>query len=183
MDLQTAIDSRRSTREFTSAPVTEDVLRHLIDAAIQAPSAINEQPWVFTVIRDPALLERIARESKIHVLAAPPKDLTGHLQRLATDPHFDVLHHAPALIVISSIDGPWAVENCALAAENLMLAACAAGLGSCWIGFAQRWLETASGKQALGLAAEFRPVAPIIVGHPRIPPPAVPRKRPDIRWL
>jgi nitroreductase len=88
------------------------------------------------------------------------------------------------LVVISSVtDGPWAVEDCALAAENLMLAARAAALGTCWIGFAQTWLATAEGKATLGLPASYRAVAPIIVGNPKKLAPAVARKQPDIRWI
>jgi hypothetical protein len=58
-----------------------------------------------------------------------------------------------------------------------------AGLGTCWIGFAQTWLGTAEGKALLKLPAAYRPVAPIIVGHPKAAPPAVARKEPEIRWV
>jgi nitroreductase len=34
-------------------------LRQLIDAAIQAPSAVNEQPWSFSVVLDKALVARV----------------------------------------------------------------------------------------------------------------------------
>ena len=71
----------------------------------------------------------------------------------------------------------------ALAAENLMLAAYAAGLGSCWIGFAQGFLNTSEGKAVLGLPSAWAPVAPIVVGYPRIAPNPVPRNEPDIRWV
>jgi nitroreductase len=88
-----------------------------------------------------------------------------------------------ALVVISAkAEGPWIVEDCALAAENLMLAAFAEGLGTCWIGFAQSYLNTAAGKAAIDAPAEWVQVAPIIVGHPAEAPAPVPRKPPEIRW-
>jgi nitroreductase len=184
MDLQQAIRSRRAVRAFTSQPVDRAVLLRLIDAAIQAPSAVNEQPWFFTVIEDPAVLTRISTESKAHVLAMPPRAVSSTHLEMLRDPQFDIFYHAPALIVISSVTAnQWAVENCTLAAENLMLAACAEGLGSCWIGFAQGWLETAAGKAALGVPPSYRPVAPVIVGHPERMPPAVPRNPARIRWI
>jgi|BarGraNGADG00212_2_1021979.scaffolds.fasta_scaffold72263_2 nitroreductase len=90
----------------------------------------------------------------------------------------------PALILISGIaQGPWVVEDCALAAENLMLAAYGVGLGTCWIGFAQGFLNTSEGKNALGLPATSVPVAPIIVGHPKTETAPVPRQEPEIRWV
>jgi nitroreductase len=57
MDLQEAIYSRRAVRAFTDEPVDEATLRRLIDAAIQAPSAVNQQPWTFTVVRNQAVLD------------------------------------------------------------------------------------------------------------------------------
>lgn len=184
MDLQQAIRSRRAVRAFTSEPVDRAALLRLIDAAIQAPSAVNEQPWSFTVIQDPAVLTRISTESKAHMLAAPPRAVSSvHLQMLR-DPQFDIFYRAPALIVISSVTAnEWAVENCTLAAENLMLAACAEGLGTCWIGFAQTWLGTAAGRATLGVPPSYLPVAPIVVGHPQGVAPPVPRKPAEIRWI
>ena len=68
MDLEEAIYSRRAVREFTAEPVKEEVLRQLINAAIQAPSAVNQQPWLFSVLRDKALVARISTEAKTHML-------------------------------------------------------------------------------------------------------------------
>jgi len=184
MDLKEAIYTRRSVRDFTDQPVDEKTLRELVDAAIQAPSAVNQQAWSFCVVRDRVLLVRISGEAKAHMLKTSPAGLSHHFQEILSDPKFDVFYHAPALVVISStMESPWAVENCSLAAENLMLAARAAGLGTCWIGFAQAWLGTSEGKMALGLPANYVPVAPIIVGHPKSEPTPVPRKEPEIRWI
>lgn len=184
MDLTEAIYGRRATRAFTPEPVTQPVLEQLVEAAIQAPSAVNEQPWHFAVVRNAPLLDRIAVAAKAHMLEATesgsfPRRLHEHLE----NPGFHVFYHAPALIVISARAGDWAAENAALAAQNLMLAAHALGLGSCWIGFAQRWLETPEGRRALDLSDDVVPVAPIIVGHPAEVPPPVPRNPPRLRWF
>ncbi len=185
MELREAIYARRTVREFAPEQIERATVQRLIDAAVQAPSAVNEQPWSFTVVQDRALLARISNESKAYILRAPPKDIEAHrFEKMLRDPDFDIFYRAPALIVIASMTAnQWAVENCALAAENLMLAACAEGLGSCWIGFAQGWLGTEAGKAALRLAAACLPVAPLIVGHPKSTPPPVPRKPPQIRWI
>lgn len=184
MDLKEAIYSRRAVREYTAEPVDEKVLRQLIDAAIQAPSAVNQQPWLFSVVRDKALLARISTEAKAHMLKTSIAAASHHFQTVLSNPEFNILYHAPALIVISAVaESPWAVEDCSLAAENMMLAACAAGLGTCWIGFAQGWLGTADGKAALKLSSANLPVAPIIVGHPKTAVAPVPRKAPNIDWI
>jgi nitroreductase len=185
MELDQAIRTRRSVREFTEEPVDQATLRLLIEAAIQAPSAVNEQPWSFSIVRDKAVLAQISKNSKAHLLKSPPNgSLSKHFQELLSDPAFNIFYQAPALIVISSVtQGPWAVENCALAAENLMLAAHAHGLGTCWIGFAQTWLGTDDGKASIELSPNCVPVAPIIVGHPKSAPPPVIRREPEIRWI
>jgi nitroreductase len=185
MEFERAIYSRRAVREYKADPVDEATIRRLIDAAIQAPSAVNEQPWIFSVVRDQAVLDRISAASKAHILAAPPEGMTPeHLRHRLSDPDFHVFYHAPALIVISNASrGRWAAENCTLAAENLMLAARDAGLGSCWIGFAQDWLGTPEGKAAIGAPETSEPVAPIIIGYPEYEPAPVPRREPDIIWI
>ena len=185
MELKEAIYTRRAVRAFAAEPVDDKILRELIDAAIQAPSAVNAQPWSFCVVRDKAMLADISRRAKAHTLATTPAGLLSHhFETTLNDPQFNIFYDAPALIVICSrSDNAWAVENCALAAQNLMLAARAAGLGTCWIGFAQGWLRTDEGRALLRLPAGWLPVAPIIVGHPKALPAPVPRKAPEIHWV
>jgi nitroreductase len=185
MDLESAIRERRSVRQYTDKPVSDEVLRELIDAAILAPSARNEQPWLFTVVRDKALLKHLSTEGKAATLAAmlASNAPSAYVETLK-DPAYDIFYNAPVLIVIASAsDGPWAAVNCSLAAQNLMLAARAAGLGTCWIGQAQAFLSSAKGKAALGLPNECAPVAAIIMGYPTAFPPAVPRKSAEVHWI
>ncbi|MBP1726990.1 MAG: nitroreductase, partial [Deltaproteobacteria bacterium] len=52
MDAMEAILTRRSVRSYTSALIPENLLTQLLRAAMNAPSAGNEQPWHFVVIRD-----------------------------------------------------------------------------------------------------------------------------------
>lgn len=185
MELLEAIYSRRAVREFTAEPVDEALVRTLIDAAVQAPSAMNQQPWSFCVIRNQALLTRVSTAAKAHLLRNTPAGLVGHhLEDVLGDEAFHIFYHAPVLILISAVgDGAWMHNDCALAAQNLMLAARGAGLGTCWIGFAQDWLGTADGKAALGLSAAHFPVAPLIVGHPAGATFTSHRNPPEVRWL
>jgi nitroreductase len=185
MDISEAISGRRSVREYTPKAVDQKTIHHLIDAAIKAPNAVNQQPWSFTVVRDQGALDRISHAAKSHMLSTmPATSHSDHFRSLLSNPDFQIFYHAPVLILISATaQGPWIVEDCALAAENLMLAAYAAGLGTCWIGFAQSFLNTPDGKKELALHDTCVPVAPVIVGHPKAAPPPVPRREPEIRWI
>jgi nitroreductase len=185
MELEKAITGRRSVRSFTRAAVDPVLIEQLIHAAVQAPSAMNRQPWVFTVIRDQGELNRISHEAKRHMLstAESGKD-SDQLHAMLHDANFHIFYHAPALILISAREAaPWAIEDCALAAQNLMLKAHVMALGTCWIGFAQSFLNTRQGKDILRLSGTCLAVAPIIVGHPKLAALPMPRNAPEIHWL
>lgn len=178
------IMGRRSVREYLPNGVSEESIALLIHAAVHAPSAVNEQPWAFSVIRDQELLTRVSDASKQYALAEAHGGAAEHLRPMLSDPKFHIFYHAPVLILISAVgDSGWIAEDCALAAQNLMLMAYAERLGSCWIGFAQRYLRTPEGKAMIGLSAEECPVAPIIVGWPKAQPVAPSRNAPRVRWL
>ncbi len=185
MQLSEAIYGRRAVREYTDDPVDDRQIETLIDAAIQAPSAMNRQPWSFWVVRDQAKLARISDEAKAYMLRTTPAGLVSHhFEEMVGNISFQIFYHAPVMILVSATeDGQWGVIDCALAAQNLMLAAYDAGLGSCWIGFAEGWLGTKEGKALLELSEAHVPVAPIIVGHPARPSTPVPRRQPEIRFV
>ena len=67
MDINEAISGRRSVREYTSQTVDDKTIHRLIDAAVLAPNAVNQQPWTFSVVRDQALLSRIIRGASADV--------------------------------------------------------------------------------------------------------------------
>jgi nitroreductase len=96
MDVREAIYGRRAVREFTTEPVKEELLRQLVDTAIQAPSAVNQQPWLFTIVRDKELLARVSNEAKAHMLRTSAAALASHhFQHILNDPKFDIFYGAP----------------------------------------------------------------------------------------
>src|SRR5665213_2855420 len=139
MEVIDAINRRRAVRSFTAEPVAKADIARVIDAAVRAPSAVNEQPWLFTVVEDRAMLGTISSQAKAYVLKTSATGLMrDHFADTLGNPKFDIFYGAPALVLISAAtNGPWSVADCALAAENLMLAALTLELGTCWIGFAQ----------------------------------------------
>jgi nitroreductase len=59
MDALEAIRTRRSMGKYVDQPVPEELFQKLLVAAMQAPSASNQQPWQFVVIDDRAVLAQI----------------------------------------------------------------------------------------------------------------------------
>lgn len=182
MEIQEAISQRRAVRDYTPAQIDRATMLELIKAATWAPSAMNEQAWQFTVIADRALLLRISRSAKAHMLNnVTTGPHASHFHEILGDANRDIFYGAPGLVVISAPKlSQWAVEDCSLAAQNFTLAAWAHGLGTCWIGFAQSWLSTPEGLASIQLDSSYLPVAPIIVGHPKAMPVPVPRTEPHV---
>jgi nitroreductase len=178
MSVLDAIYARRAVRAYAPDPVDEETVRALLAAAVRAPTAVHLEPWAFVVVQDRARLARYSERAKQIVLAMTPE---AHIRDLVSAPGFNVFYDAGTLLVICARPlGPWGAADCWLAAENLMLAACALGLGTCPIGFAVAMLNTPEIKAELAIPADVVAVAPIIVGVPRGPTPAVTRKDPVI---
>jgi len=59
-DIFEAVYSQRAIRKFKNEPVSDEILRRVIEAATKAPSGTNKQPWRFLVVRDFEKRSRIA---------------------------------------------------------------------------------------------------------------------------
>jgi len=60
MDVIEAIGARKSIRSFKAEPVPKEVLEQILELATRAPSAMNTQPWEFTVLTGD-VLDRVRR--------------------------------------------------------------------------------------------------------------------------
>ena len=61
MDAMEAILSRRSIRKYTAEPVPDPQVKELLEAAMSAPSASNQQAWQFVVISDRQILDEVPK--------------------------------------------------------------------------------------------------------------------------
>lgn len=182
MDLTEAMFTRRSVRAYEPRPVEESTIRALLKAAVQAPSAMNRQPWLFSVVQNRAQLKRYSDRAKALLVANALRDpKVQRYEALLRSVPFNIFYDAGTLVVVGASEhGSYAEADCWLAAQNLMLAARAAGLGSCCIGFAVPVLNTPEVKEELGFPSQGAAVAPIILGYPSTSPAPVARGEPKI---
>lgn len=186
-----AIFSRRSVRAYTRAALDEATVRALLDAAVQAPTAVHEEPWAFAVIQDVHALKRYSDVAKamwstergqhrdLHAIGEAA--VRARFAEEMAKPEFSIFYDASTLIVVCARPmGPFVIADCWLAAENLMLAATAMGLGTCCIGSAVLALNAVDVKNELNIPPDVIAVAPIIVGVPRGEAAPVARKSPEI---
>ena len=181
MTLIQAIYERRAVRDYTNVAVPRAKIMELLHAAVQAPSAVNQQPWAFAVFHEKEKLKSYSDRAKSHFAQTLDAPAPEQLQNMLTDPDFNIFYNASTLIVICARPGETnAAEDCCLAAQNLMLAAYAMGLVTCPIGLAHPWLNLPAVKAELGIPAQLTPVFPVIVGYAASQPPGVPRNPPEI---
>jgi nitroreductase len=149
MDAMEAILSRRSIRQYTNKAVPESLITELLHAAMAAPSAGNEQPWHFIVVRDRASLDAIPQ---FH-------------------PYSAMLKHASVAVVVcgdltrEKFKGFW-VQDCSAATENLLLAAAARGLGAVWTALYPMEDRVAGMRKLLGLPEHVVPLSLVPIGYP-----------------
>lgn len=185
---------RHAVRAYASTVVDQRSIRALLDVAVHAPTAVDEEPWRFLIIQDREVLRELSDRAKADAIAnaaeqgnilKPPGAAGDGMRSMLANPDFNVFYDAGTLIVIcANISTPFVVADCWLAAENLMLAATALGLGTCVIGFAADALNAPDVKRRLNIPRDVVVVAPIIVGHPRGETPPVVRRAPVIlEWV
>lgn len=145
------IMNRRSIRKYTSQPVSEEDLAVLLKAGMAAPSAVDERPWEFVVVRDPEKRKAVSNVCRYWAPAA----------------------HAPLVIAVCAdttrgdeILRTFFVQDCSCASENILCAAAGIGLGGVWLGvygMQERMNQLAA---VLGMPAGVIPVSVLAIGHP-----------------
>ena len=145
------IFERRSIRKYTAEPVSLEQEEKLLRAAMQAPSAGNEQPWEFIVVRDPETLKKMTE---------------GH-------PYSTPLLGAPlGILICGDVNkqrfNPYAywVQDCSAAIQNLLLEAQHLGLGAVWMGLHPIKEREDVLIELFGLPEGVIPLGMIAVGHP-----------------
>jgi nitroreductase len=151
MDAWQAILGRRSVRVYRPGPITDAMLRSLLEAAMAAPSAVAKDPWRFVLVRQRARLQEMAEvlpNGKMLADASVGVVVCGDLNA-AHDHQLSYL-----------------LQDCSAAIENLLLAAHVSGLGACWLGVHPREDRIRKISQLLALPPEIIPVSVIALGWP-----------------
>jgi len=109
MDTLEAIHKRRSVRDFTGEPVPRDDIEKIVDAGRMAATGYNRQPWIFIVITDQEMIDKLK-------VAARWMEKAGAIIAVTLDPTTKY----------------W-LEDGSAAVENMLIASTALGYGSCWL--------------------------------------------------
>ena len=192
MDLQHAIQERRSTRAFLNQPIKQETLKTLIRLATQAPSAINLQPYELTVVsgEEKQRLSRllIKRMKERNISCAPgaksplPEYYVERERGLlrAIRPHLpeqtvfqDFINEgscdfygAPTAVIITidTVFSSARLTDIGVLVGYLVLSAHALGLGSCPIGLITAFDDDI--KELLSIRDEKKVVIGVALGYP-----------------
>lgn len=191
MDVLETLRGRRSTRVYLDRPVDHETLETLFSLAAEAPSAINLQPWEFTVItgeerkRLSRLLVKRMRERQISCAPGAKRKLPEHFvdrerglmnvmsPHLPEDvPFGDFINEgscdfygAPAAIIVT-IDDVFSsarLVDVGIAVGYLVLAAHSLGLGTCPIGLITAFEDEI--REHLNLSEDKHVVVGIALGY------------------
>ena len=149
MELLEGIYTRRSIRKYKDEKLSDHQIHSLLKAGMQAPSAMNCQPWHFIVIRERNKLQEIMN---IHPYAQMLKEADVAILVMGDT----MLEHGP---------GYWVVD-CGAATQNILLAAHGMGLGAVWIGIHPREARKKALKELFHLPGHVQPYALVSVGYP-----------------
>jgi len=143
------IFNRRSIREFKNMPVGKEKIDKLLRAAMQAPSAVNQQPWEFIVIENKTALQKL---SKAMPDAKP------------------VAHSGVTLILAANsntfrYEPDWALDMSA-AAQNILLEAVHLELGAVWMSITSVDSAIDYVREMYALPLNIIPFALIAIGYP-----------------
>jgi len=187
--------SRRSCRNFKSAPVELSLLADLVKIGTTAPSATNCQAWNFTLLptrQEVLSLGKMARTffADLNKKAANPlyrfladifmggvlsryyrnyyKTVAEAIDEFEQEGKDRLFHGATAAILISvKKSASYPCEDALLASQNILLAAHALGLGSCLIGFAVEAIRSKKEmKEAMDIPDDEEIYAVIALGYP-----------------
>jgi len=150
--LQTII-TRRSVRKYIDQPICEDKVQWMLRAAMNAPSAGNEQPWEFLVITDKYKLRRVP---EFHPYS---KMLTGATLAILVVADPSKVKYEEELRQL------W-IQDCSAATQNILLSAHALDLGAVWLAVYPDPPRLNGMRKLFGIPEELVPFSIVSLGYP-----------------
>lgn len=174
------IYTRRSIRNYLPKNIPKKIIDELLNSAVMAPSAMNTQPWNFSIVSG---LDKVKHFSE---LAYNEYNLIGkliwHGFKITAN---SIFYNAPLLIIISGKKNyEWLKEDTNLAVQNMFLAAKSISIGSCWIGFGKVLNNSKLARKELNIPNNFDISAVLIFGYPLKDKKIIPKRTPKVlKWI
>lgn len=170
------IMERRSIRKYKPQPVEREKMQTIVECGVNAPNAMNRQPWEVRVVDNPDFINGVTELYK----KEQPK--------VAEDPNFkNMFRNAPTVVFIGrDVQSGSAEFDCGLLSENMMLAAQSMGIGSCCLGSPAAFMRSPAAAEylkQLGFSEGYELLYCIAFGYPDEAPAAKPRDLTKIKFV
>ena len=144
------INKRRSVRQFLDKKVEKEKIESILKAAMQAPSAGNQQPWEFAVVEDKENIEKLSISS----------------------PYAKFSNKAPLLIIVYLRNkelkhDAYVQQDLGACIENMLLESTSLNLGSTWMGIYPDKNRVEYIKNLFNLEDTLVPFSIIAFGYPK----------------
>lgn len=142
------IFTRTSIRQYQDKPVEDEKILEILRAAMQAPSAGNQQPWEFYVVKDKAVIEKLSKVT----------------------PYAGCAKGAPVVIVpCVKTTGlrfeDYGMIDLSIATENILLEITSQGLGGVWLGIAPQEDKMKAVDEIIDIKEGLRSFALVALGY------------------
>lgn len=170
------IMERRSIRKYKPQPVEREKMQTIVECGVNAPNAMNRQPWEVRVVDNPDFINGVTELYK----KEQPK--------VAEDPNFkNMFRNAPTVVFVGrDVQSGSAEFDCGLLSENMMLAAQSMGIGSCCLGSPAAFMRSPAAAEylkQLGFSEGYELLYCIAFGYPDEAPAAKPRDLTKIKFV
>lgn len=193
METIDAMKARRSIRRFKPDPVSDEIVKELLEAARLAPSGVNCQPWRFVVVKSQEGKNKLSEATPLPFVTEAPVVLVCCIEMQATGKeqtyvrakelldsgafqgtpleNLDPEAYASRRQMDESAAKSYLSLNTAIAIEHIALRAADLGLGTCWV----MMMDPKKIKAAFELEENLQVMALMPVGYPEKLP--LPRPR------
>ena len=170
------IMERRSIRKYKPQPVEREKMQTIVECGVNAPNAMNRQPWEVRVVDNPDFINGV---TELYTKEQP---------KAAEDPNFkNMFRNAPTVVFVGrDVQSGSAEFDCGLLSENMMLAAQSMGIGSCCLGSPAAFMRSPAAAEylkQLGFSEGYELLYCIAFGYPDEAPAAKPRDLTKIKFV
>ncbi len=140
------IYSRRSCRNYIEKEISNDDIKSIIKAGMNAPSSFNSEPWNFIIVKNKNILTELSIK----------KEYAAFLKECDQ-----------AIILVAKLGSPFYQQDMAACMQNMMLKATNLNIGTCWIGLDKNKNETKIISNIFKINEDYEAYAILSLGYPK----------------
>lgn len=136
---------RRSIRKYLDKEISDEDIKKILKAGMNAPTARNLKPYEFIVVRN--------------------KETLAKLSEMKKNAYFTKDSNVTIVLLARELSDYWQ-QDLGAVSENMLLEAARLGIGSCWVGITPNVEYENYARGVLGIPSEVRVFSLMTLGYP-----------------